>query len=244
MATTATAPGWRTTSRSKASPSGSTKWTRFTVMAQPPVDHLFAGLVELRQVVGRLQARLVPGAAAGQPTSPMSIRRGSRPSARTRAAPTSSRKRGWGSVGPALELRMGLGADPEGMAGQLDELDQPTVGGHARAHQADLLEPGAEAGVDLVAVPVALGHHLGPVGLGHLRAGQELGRRRSRAAWSRPCRPPRAGRPSGRPPGSGWWRRTPWSWPPPGRPGSRATSMIMTWSPRHRPSRGSSCSRA
>ena len=24
----------------------------------------------------------------------------------------------------------------------------------------------------------------------------------------------------------------------------RATSMIMTWSPRHRPSRGSSCSRA
>ena len=106
----------------------------------------------------------------------MSIRRGSRPSARTRAAPTSSRNSGWGSVGPALELGMGLGADPEGVAGQLDELDQPVVGRGPRAHQADLLEPAAEAGVHLVAVAVALGHHLGAVGQGHLRAGLEPGR--------------------------------------------------------------------
>jgi hypothetical protein len=33
-----------------------------------------------------------------------------------------------GPVGPALELGVRLGTDPERVAGQLDELDQPIVG--------------------------------------------------------------------------------------------------------------------
>ena len=45
-----------------------------------------------------------------------------------------------GLVGPALELRVGLGPHPEGVAGQLDELDQTTVGRNARADQARVLE--------------------------------------------------------------------------------------------------------
>ena len=66
-----------------------------------------------------------------------------------------------GPVGPALELRVGLGAHPERVAGQLDELDQPVVGRGPRAHQAGLLQPGPVAGVDLVAVAVALVDRLG-----------------------------------------------------------------------------------
>ena len=37
------------------------------------------------------------------------------------------------SVGPALELRMGLRADPVRVLGQLDELDEPAVGRDAAA---------------------------------------------------------------------------------------------------------------
>ena len=62
-----------------------------------------------------------------------SSRWGLRPSARARAAPTNSRNSGAGPVGPALELGVGLGADPERVAAQLDELDEPAVGRRARA---------------------------------------------------------------------------------------------------------------
>ena len=58
---------------------------------------------------------------------------GLRPSARASAAPMSSRNSGCGPVGPALELGVGLGADPERVVGQLDELDQAAVGRQARA---------------------------------------------------------------------------------------------------------------
>ena len=47
-----------------------------------------------------------------------------------------------GPVGPALELGMGLGADPERVLAQLDELDQAAVGRGARADQADRFELG------------------------------------------------------------------------------------------------------
>src|SRR5262245_24659160 len=49
-------------------------------------------------------------------------------------------------VGPALELGMGLGADPERMTVELDELDQPLVGRHAGAHEPGALELAAVLG--------------------------------------------------------------------------------------------------
>ena len=148
-----------------------------------------------------------------------------------------------GLVGSALELRVGLRADPERVAGQLDELHQPTVRREPRTDQAGLLQATAVARVDLVAVAVALGHHHVAVGPGHLGAGQQPGSYepsrmvpplsatstwssiRSTTAWrvvasnSRELAPARPAR-------------------------SRATSMIITWRPRHSPSSGSSCSRA
>ena len=51
-----------------------------------------------------------------------------------------SRNSGAGTVGPALELGMGLRADPERMVGELDELDQAAVGRGARADEAGLFE--------------------------------------------------------------------------------------------------------
>src|SRR5690606_33586015 len=45
-----------------------------------------------------------------------------------------------GCVGAALELRVGLRTDPEGVVGQLDELDKAAVRGQARAAQAAVLQ--------------------------------------------------------------------------------------------------------
>src|SRR5947208_16013236 len=45
-----------------------------------------------------------------------------------------------GTVGTALELGVGLGADPERMAGQLDELDEAVVGRGARATKSRFLQ--------------------------------------------------------------------------------------------------------
>src|SRR5205807_1222246 len=61
-----------------------------------------------------------------------------------------------GTVGATLELGVGLGADPEGVTRQLDELHQAIVGRRTRAAKARLLEAGAVAGVELVSVPMAL----------------------------------------------------------------------------------------
>ena len=74
-----------------------------------------------------------------------------------------------GPVGPALELGVGLGGDEERVhrPGQLDELDEAVVGRGARAAQPALLQPAAVAGVELVAVAVALVDDLGVVGLPH-----------------------------------------------------------------------------
>ena len=77
------------------------------------------------------------------PTSvSMVMRRGRRPSARRRAAPEELAEQRVGTVGPALELGVGLGPHPEGMAGELDELDEHAVGRRPRAAQPGLLEPG------------------------------------------------------------------------------------------------------
>ena len=54
--------------------------------------------------------------------------RGSRPSARDQRRPDQLAEQRVRPVRPALELGVGLGAHPEGVAGQLDELDQPAVG--------------------------------------------------------------------------------------------------------------------
>ncbi len=77
--------------------------------------------------------------------------------------------------GPALQLRVRLGADPERVAAQLDELDQPIVGRGARAPELGLVEARPVARVELVAVTVALRHDRGAVGLGDLGALGELG---------------------------------------------------------------------
>ena len=77
-----------------------------------------------------------------------------------------------GPVGTALELGVGLRADPERVLGQLDELDQPAVRGQCREqHEAAVLEAAAVGGVELVAVAVALGHDRLAVGLGTLEPG-------------------------------------------------------------------------
>src|SRR3954469_12305245 len=73
-----------------------------------------------------------------------------------------------GPVGTALELGMGLRADPVGVAVELDELHQAAVGGVPVRAQPRRLEPAPVRGVDLVAVAVALRHHPLAVGLGHL----------------------------------------------------------------------------
>src|SRR5207302_9911968 len=75
-----------------------------------------------------------------------------------------------GSIRPALELRMGLGPDPERVTGQLDELHQPVIRGRSRTHQAGVLQPVPVPGVDFVAVPVAFVDQLVAVGEGDLRA--------------------------------------------------------------------------
>src|SRR5204862_5743248 len=59
---------------------------------------------------------------------------------------------------PRLELGMELTADEPGMVGQLDHLDQRTIGGKTRATHAILREHVAIGVRDLVAVAVALAH--------------------------------------------------------------------------------------
>ena len=64
--------------------------------------------------------------------------------------------RGWGLVGAALELGVGLAGDEEGMVGQLDHLHQALVGGEARNHETAFHKRVAIGVVHLVAVAVAL----------------------------------------------------------------------------------------
>src|SRR5207249_5604405 len=81
-----------------------------------------------------------------------------------------------GPVGPALELRVGLRADPERVARQLDELDEAVVGRHTRAPHPALLQPCAVARVHLVAVPVTFVYELLAIRGRDLRTRQQPGR--------------------------------------------------------------------
>src|SRR5436309_7686659 len=96
-------------SRSNSSPSGDRKVATATVMRLPRWTVRSASF---RNRVNRVQ-RDQPRLAALGPDE--------------RGADQLAEER-MGAVGPALELGVGLGADPEGVAGQLDELDQAVVG--------------------------------------------------------------------------------------------------------------------
>src|SRR5438270_5765113 len=149
-----TAPGWCTRSRWNVDPSGASNVPTATEIRVPVWTDLSASL---RNGVNLQQARLAtlgPGEGGAHQFPEQRM----------------------GTVGAAPELGVGLGADPERVARQLDELDQPVVGRRSRAAQAGLLQASAVAGVELVAVPVPLVDDRLAVGPGHLRTRLELGR--------------------------------------------------------------------
>src|SRR5579863_7473583 len=61
-----------------------------------------------------------------------------------------------GLEGLRLQLRMELDANEPRMLGQLDDLGQDSIGGHAREAEAGRFQPFLVVDVDLIAVPVAL----------------------------------------------------------------------------------------
>ena len=67
-----------------------------------------------------------------------------------------ARKERVGRQGAALELRVELAGDEEGVFGVLHHLHQASIGGSAREHQAPGHEPVPIVVVELVAVPVPL----------------------------------------------------------------------------------------
>ena len=149
------------------------------------------------------------------------------------------------AVGPALELGVGLRADPVRVVGELDELDQAPVGRRARSStKPAVLEAGAVVRVELVAVAVALADDRLAVGLGHLGARRRARRSRRRGASCRPCRST-----------SRWSciRSMTGCWVVGSnsvelasvRPSTlRANSIVMHCSPRHSPRHGTPSSRA
>ena len=167
--TTATAPGDRTMSRWNGSPSGLSKsatttrqtwpwWTSRSPSRRKPSPR-DAGSVDVSGDDG-------VAAALGA-----ELERGADELAEQRMR----------AVGPALELGVGLGADPERVVGELDELDQPAVGRRAAADEPVRLEAGPVVGVELVAVTVPLADDRLAVGLGHLGARLEHGVVRAQA---------------------------------------------------------------
>ena len=139
---------WRTISTVPSAVSGTTT-TAPGMVHDVPLELLAVRALEVgpRPPGSASRGRPRSRRAYGTPARPStSSSRGARPSARCRAAPTRPANSGWGLSGPALELRVGLGADPEGVAGQLDELDQPVVGRGARADQAGALRAGPGSG--------------------------------------------------------------------------------------------------
>src|SRR5439155_13222082 len=148
------APGWCTRSRVNSSPDGSANVPTATVIRLPRWTSRSASLRNRLN----LDEPWRPALGTGE--------RGTHQLAEQRMGP----------VGPALELGMGLRADPERMARQLDELDEAVVGRHARAPHPALLQPRAVARVDLVAVPVAFVYELLAIRRRDLRTRQQPGR--------------------------------------------------------------------
>src|SRR5712692_8246666 len=86
---------------------------------------------------------------------------------------------------PRLELRMKLHADEPGMILILDHLGQESIGRHAGKPHAVLLEPVLIAGIDLIAVAVALGNLDGAIYFAYPTAAleeREIGAEPHRAA--------------------------------------------------------------
>src|SRR5439155_9032234 len=104
--TTETAPGWWTMSRSNSLPSGATNVPTATLISGP------RWTIRSERFWNPVNVDEPRGAAFG----PGQRSADQRPEQRM------------GPVGSALELGVGLGADPEDVAGQLDELDQAIVG--------------------------------------------------------------------------------------------------------------------
>src|SRR3954454_24421538 len=130
--TTDTAPGWCTRTRSNSVPSGATnvptaveitwpRWISRSLTLPNPVTKSGQADGRYEDLVAQKQMR-IPALGPRE--------RGSDELAEQRCR----------SIGPALELRMGLRADPERVPFELDELDQPTVGRDARAAQPGGLE--------------------------------------------------------------------------------------------------------
>ena len=144
------------------------------------------------QVSRRSSAR--PASATTGSASSRSNRCGLRPSARASGGADELAEQRRRPVGPALELGVGLGADPE----RVRRAARRTRPGGRRATCPSTGSPPPRtrapvAGVELVAVAVPLGHDRRAVGLGHLRARRRARRCRRRAASCRPCRGRRAG---------------------------------------------------
>src|ERR1039458_7655609 len=118
--TTATAPGWRTTSRVKRVPSGDSysPWTT-------EIPHPWRRTSSARWRNPCSGGGTDVGVDGDEPWQ-----------ASVGAAQGGSQElseQGVGTVGSALELRVGLGPHPEGVIGKLDELDEHAVGGGSRA---------------------------------------------------------------------------------------------------------------
>ncbi len=77
--------------------------------------------------------------------------------------------------GTAFQLRVELDPDEPGMVGPLDDLRQAPVGRHSGENEAGLLQRRHVAGIDLVAVAVALADPGGAVDCGDLAVAAELG---------------------------------------------------------------------
>ena len=75
----------------------------------------------------------------------------------------------------ALELWVRLSADPEWVATEFDELDEPMIGRGARQPEVRGRELALIARVELIAVTMTFGYNLLAVGLRHLGAGLQLG---------------------------------------------------------------------
>ena len=123
--TTETAPGWCTTSRSNGSPSGPTNVPTPSEITAPSKTSP-RWIVRVADRLGD-STRSAPAVAVELDE----VRVAALGPAQGGADELAEQRRR--PVGAALELGVGLGADPERVALELDELDQATVGRRARA---------------------------------------------------------------------------------------------------------------
>ena len=177
--TTTTAPGWWTTSRSKVASRRVLEDGLGGGDQRPGVDDPFSELAEPAQLTCVDLEQ--PG--------------GLRPSARARAAATNARNRGWGRSGRLLNSGWAWVPTQNGWPSSSTNSTSRSSGDVPDRPQPGLLQPPPVAGVELVAVPVALVDEGLAVGLGHLGAGPQPGRVDAEAHGAADSRRPRAARP-------------------------------------------------